>query len=219
MAQGHCAHHHGPGGSQAAQAAGMFAPDAPGMTGDWGGVRNELLQKGYDLTLDYVGELGYNAHGGYDQDHTARWSGQFTLGAKLDLQKILGWEDATFKLARDSKYGYWLVAQQQVTAHDGDPQRGLSLFANVTVPDRETSQVGHFLQAGLTYKGLFDARPQDDIGVGVARIHTNSRYRDNQRLVNASNPQTDYDNPGYQPLQGNEVDDAWVLGVKVQSSF
>ncbi|CAM3230952.1 hypothetical protein GCM10011247_28740 [Pseudomonas plecoglossicida] len=96
------------------------------------------------------------------------------------------------------------MAQQQVTAHDGDRSRGLSLFANVTVQDRETSQVGHFLQVGLTYKGLFDAWPQDDIGFGVARIHTNSRFRDNQRAINAANQQTDYDNPAYQPLQGNE---------------
>lgn len=425
--------------SQAAEAAGVLAADAPGMTGDWGGTRTELLEKGYDFTLDYVGELGYNAGGGYNHDRTARWSGQFTLGAKLDLQKILGWQDATFKLAiterdgrnisndrisdprapmysssqevwgrgqtwrltqmwlsksfferkldiklgrfgegedfnsfpcdfqnlalcgsqmgnwagsntwynwpiaqwagrvkyqltpelftqvgvfehnpslletgngfklnfsggkgvilpvelvwkpsvnqlpgeyrvgayystadaadvnsrevpgdlasplrtRDSKHGYWLVAQQQITAHAVDAGRGLSLFANITVQDRETSQVGHFVQAGLTYKGLFDARPLDDIGFGVARIHTNSRYRDNQRAANAANAQTDYHNPGYQPLQGNEydaelyygihatrwlvirpnvqyvqnpggvseVDDAWVLGVKVQSSF
>lgn len=420
-------------------AAGPFDPNAAGMTGDWGGARNELIEKGYDFTLDYVGELGYNAHGGYDQDRTARWSGQFTLGAQLDLQKILGWQDATFKLSiteregrnisndrisdprapmyssnqevwgrgqtwrltqmwisqsyldrrlnlkfgrfgegedfnsfpcdfqnlalcgsqmgnwagsntwynwpiaqwagrvkyelvpqlyaqigvyehnpsllednngfklnmsggeglilpvellwtptlnalpgeyrigayyssadasdvekrevpgdvssdlvsRDSKYGYWLVAQQQVTAHGGDRNRGLSLFANVTVQDRETSQVGHFIQLGLTYKGLLDARPQDDLGLGVARISTNSRYRNNQKALNQANNQTDYRNPGYQPVQGNEydaelyygihatkwlvirpniqyvgnpggvseVDDAWVLGVKMQSSF
>jgi porin len=420
-------------------AAGPFDKDAVGMTGDWGGTRNELLQQGYDFTLDYVGELGYNARGGYDQDRTARWAGQFTLGAQLDLQKIFGWHDATFKLAiteregsnisndrisdprapmyssnqevwgrgqtwrltqmwisqsyldqklnlkfgrfgegedfnsfpcdfqnlamcgsqmgnwagsgiwfnwpisqwagrikyelasqvfvqvgayehnpsllednngfklnmsggeglilpveliwtptvnslpgeyrvgayystadaddvesrevpgdvasnpvsRDSKHGYWLVAQQQVTAHEGDLSRGLSLFANVTVQDRETSQVGHFIQAGLTYKGLFDARPQDDLGFGVARISTNSRYRNNQKAINQANNQTDYNNPAYQPVQGNEydaelyygvhatkwliirpniqyvhnpggvseVDNAWVAGVKIQSSF
>ena len=426
-------------GSGQANAAGAFDPQAAGMTGDWGGTRTALIEQGYDLTLDYVGELGYNAHGGYDQDRTARWSGQFTLGAQLDLQKILGWQDATFKLAiteregrnisndrisdprapmyssnqevwgrgqtwrltqmwlsqsyfdqrlnvkvgrfgegedfnsfpcdfqnlalcgsqmgnwagsgiwynwpisqwaarvkyalapqlyiqvgvyehnpsllednngfklnfsggegvilpvellwtptvnslpgeyrvggyyssadaadvqsrvvpgdlssamasRDSKYGYWLVARQQVTAHQGDRARGLSLFANVTVQDRETSQVGHFIQAGLTYKGLFDARPEDEIGFGVARISTNSRYRNNQKAINQANGQTDYHSPLYQPVQGNEydaelyygvqvakwlvirpniqyvrnpggvseVDDAWVVGLKMQNSF
>ena len=426
-------------GSSGAQAAEAFSSESKWMTGDWGGTRTELLEKGYDFTLDYVGEVAGNLNGGYNDDKTARYSDQFALGAHLDLQKILGWHDAEFKLAitersgrnlsndrisdpragqfssvqevwgrgqtwrltqmwvkqkyfdgaldvkfgrfgegedfnsfpcdfqnlalcgsqmgnwagantwynwpiaqwagrvkyqltpelfaqvgvfehnpslletgngfklnfsggkgliipvelvwkptvnqlpgeyrvgayystadaddvrsrevpgdmnsplrsRDSKYGYWLVAQQQVTAHDGDPNRGLSLFANVTVQDRETSQVGHFIQAGLTYKGLFDARPQDDIGFGVARVHTNSRFRDNQRALNAANLQSDYDNPAYQPLQGNEydaelyygihathwlvirpnvqyvrnpggvseVDNAWVLGLKVQSRF
>ncbi|MDH0636256.1 carbohydrate porin [Pseudomonas sp. GD03860] len=422
-----------------AKAAAPFDPDALGMTGDWGGVRNELIEKGYTFTLDYVGELGYNAHGGYNQDKTARWSGQFTLGAQLDLQKVLGWQDATFKLAiteregrnisndrisdprapmyssnqevwgrgqtwrltqmwisqsyfdqalnvkfgrfgegedfnsfpcdfqnlalcgsqmgnwagsniwynrpisqwagrvkyqltpqvfmqvgvyehnpsllednngfklnmsggeglimpvelvwtptvnslpgeyrvgayyssadatdvekreapgdlssalvsHDSKYGYWLVAQQQVTRRNGDVNRGLSVFANVTVQDRETSQVGHFIQLGFTYKGVFDARPQDDLGFGVARISTNSRFRNNQKAINQANNLSDYNNPAYQPVQGNEydaelyygihatrwlvirpnvqyvrdpggvseVDDAWVLGVKLQSSF
>jgi porin len=158
---------------------------------------------------------------------------------------------ASNPVSRDSKHGYWLVAQQQVTAHEGDLSRGLSLFANVTVQDRETSQVGHFIQAGLTYKGLFDARPQDDLGFGVARISTNSRYRNNQKAINQANNQTDYNNPAYQPVQGNEydaelyygvhatkwliirpniqyvhnpggvseVDNAWVAGVKIQSSF
>lgn len=420
-------------------AASAFDKNALGMTGDWGGARNELIEKGYDFTLDYVGELGYNAHGGYNHDRTARWSGQFTLGAQLDLQKIFGWHDATFKLAiteregrnisndrvsdprapmysssqevwgrgqtwrltqmwisqsyldqklnvkfgrmgegedfnsfpcdfqnlalcgsqmgnwagsgiwynwpisqwagrvrydvapqmfmqvgvyehnpsllednngfklnmsggegliipvelvwtpkvnslpgeyrvgayystadaidvekrevpgdvssdlvsRDSKYGYWLVARQQITTHGEDENRGLSVFANVTVQDRETSQVGHFIQLGLTYKGLFDTRPEDDLGFGVARISTNSRYRNNQKAINQANNLTDYNNPAYQPVQGNEydaelyygihaakwlvvrpniqyvrdpggvseVDDAWVLGVKMQSSF
>jgi porin len=69
------------------------------MTGDWGGTRTELLEKGYDFTLDYVGEVAGNLHGGYNHDKTARYSDQFALGAHLDLQKILGWHDTEFKLA------------------------------------------------------------------------------------------------------------------------
>jgi porin len=52
-----------------------------------GRQRTELLEKGYDFTLDYVGEVAGNLHGGYNDDKTARYSDQFALGAHLDLQK------------------------------------------------------------------------------------------------------------------------------------
>lgn len=50
-----------------------------------------------------------------------------------------------------SRHGYWLVAQQQLTARDGDPSRGLSVFANFTSHDKATSKIDHFIQAGIVY--------------------------------------------------------------------
>lgn len=49
--------------------------------------------------------MGSNLHGGYDHDRTARYSDQFGLGTHLDLQKILGWEDAEFKLTITHRSG------------------------------------------------------------------------------------------------------------------
>ncbi len=40
------------------------------MLGDWGGKRTELLEKGYDFKLEYVGEAAANLDGGYDDDKT-----------------------------------------------------------------------------------------------------------------------------------------------------
>ena len=31
----------------------LFSPTAKNMTGEWGGVRTDLRQHGYDFTLDY----------------------------------------------------------------------------------------------------------------------------------------------------------------------
>ncbi|OLS59149.1 carbohydrate porin [Pseudomonas putida] len=415
--------------SNPALAAGAFESSSKWMTGDWGGTRTELLEKGYDFTLDYVGEAATNLHGGYNDDRTARYSDQFALGMKLDLQKILGWQDAEFKLAitersgrnlsndrisdpragqfssvqevwgrgqtwrltqmwvkqkyfdgaldvkvgrfgegedfnsfpcdfqnlafcgsqvgnwvggiwynwpvsqwamrvkynltpeffaqvgvfeqnpsnletgngfklsgsgtkgmilpvelvwsprvgglpgeyrlgyyystakaddiRDpsqshsSKHGWWVVAQQQVTAHEGDANRGLSLFANFTVHDKDTNVVDNYQQVGMVYKGAFDGRPKDDIGVGVARIHVNDDVKKRAELINAGNGIDDYDNPAFVPIQRSEynaelyygfhvtgwltvrpnlqyikspggvdeVDNALVAGIKVQSSF
>ncbi|HCH6921039.1 TPA: porin, partial [Pseudomonas aeruginosa] len=52
----------------AAHAAEAFSPNSKWMLGDWGGKRTELLEKGYDFKLEYVGEAAANLDGGYDDD-------------------------------------------------------------------------------------------------------------------------------------------------------
>jgi len=388
-----------------AQAADAFDVNSPWMSGDWGGTRTELLNKGYDFSLEYVGEVGSNLKGGYDDDTTARYSDQFALGVKFDLQKILGWHDAeakvtitersgrnisndrigdprggtfsssqevwgrgqTYRLTQmwikqkyfdgaldikagrfgpgeefnsfpcdfqnlafcgsqvgnwvgsvwynwpvsqwalrvkyhltpdvyaqigafeqnpsnldrqngfklsgsgtkgvllpvelvwtpkvndlpgeyrvgyykssanaddvyegadgqaqpisggafkshSSKHGWWVVAQQQLTTHNGDKNRGLSVFANATVHDKATNYVDNYQQFGFTYKGPFDARPKDDIGIGLARIHVNDDAQDQRRLVNDLSGITDYDNPGYLPVQSTEYNAEIYYGFHI----
>lgn len=381
-----------------------FEPLGNTMTGDWGGVRKDLRDKGWDIKLEYVGEGATNLRGGYDDDRTGRWSSQYMFGLWGDMNKIAGWENSVFKLAitsRDgrnltddritdprvggyssvqevygrgqtwrltqlwlskgffdgrldikagrfgegedfnsfecdfqnlafcgsqvgnwegvwynwpvsqwalrvkysltpelfvqvgayeqnpslletgngfklngsgtkgavlpvemvwspkvnglpgeyrvgyyystadandvyedvngnsaaltgldykehsSKHGYWVVARQQITAHNDDPSRGLSVFANFTAHAKDVNKVSNYVQAGLVYKGPFDGRPKDDIGFGVARISTNSDFRDNQRALNQAAGATDYDDPAYTPLQHNEYDAELYYGVHV----
>ncbi|MDF9617565.1 carbohydrate porin [Pseudomonas entomophila] len=381
----------------------LFAKDSPWMLGDWGGTRSELLEKGYDFTLGYTGEMGSNLHGGYSHDRAARYSDQFTFGVNMDLQKILGWQDTEFQLtvterhgdnisndrindprvggftsaqevwgrgetwrltqmwikqkyfdgaldvkfgrfgegedfnsfpcdfqnlafcgsqvgnwvggiwynwpvsqwalrvrynlndelyaqvgvyeqnpsnlesnngfklsgsgtqgavmpvelvwsprlnglkgeyragyyysnakAQDvlkdshgtpaaisgaayrsssSKHGLWLGAQQQVTSQASDQSRGLSLFANATVHDKKTNAIDNYVQAGVVYKGPFDARAKDDIGFALARVHVNPGYRKNARLINQANGLDDYDNPGFQPVQDTEYSAELYYGI------
>jgi len=385
-------------------AAEPFAADSPWMTGDWGGKRTELLDKGYDFSLEYVSEMASNLKGGYNDDTTGRYSDQFALGMKVDLQKVLGWQDAEFKLAitersgrnisndrigdpragtlsssqevwgggqtwrltqmwskqkyfdgaldvkagrfgpgedfnsfpcdfqnlsfcgsqvgnyvstwynwpisqwalrikynitpevyaqvgvyeqnpsnletgngfklsgsgtegmilpvelvwtpsfnslpgeyrvgyykstpnandvyedvngqpqaltgaafksHSSKHGWWVVAQQQLTTHDGDASRGLSIFANATVHDKATNFVDNYQQIGFTYKGPFNSRPKDDIGIGIARIHVNDDVQDRVRLANQISGINDYDNPGYLPVQSTEYNSEIYYGFHV----
>ncbi|WP_409438352.1 carbohydrate porin, partial [Pseudomonas aeruginosa] len=97
----------------------------------------------------------------------------------------------------------------------GDASRGLSLFANLTVHDKATNVVDNYQQLGVVYKGPFDARPKDDIGLGIARIHVNDDVKKRQRLVNQVNGIDDYDNPLYQPLQDTEYNAELYYGVHV----
>jgi porin len=105
---------------------------------------------------------------------------------------------------RSSKKGYWFVAQQQLTTHNGDASRGLNIAANATFHDKETNLVDNYQSLMLVYKGPFDARPKDDVGIGAARLHVNNDVKKNAELLNAANGVSDYDNPLYTPIRETE---------------
>ncbi|OPG70388.1 porin [Pseudomonas ogarae] len=377
-----------------AHAADAFSADSQWMTGDWGGERTKLIEQGIDIKADFVGEMGANLHGGYNDDKTARWSQQFGLGVALDLEKLAGWGDTEAKIqftrrdgrnisndrigdpragtlsssqevwgrgqttrltqlwikqkyfdskldvkagyfgegedfntfpcefqnlafcgsqagnwatgiwynwpimqaairvkynltpelyaqigaynqnpsqlennnryklsgsgtkgtlipvelvwspkinnlpgeyrvgyykstakaddvrededgndaattgnayrSHSSKDGYWLVVQQQLTSHNGDASRGLNIAANATFHDKETNVVDNYQSLMFVYKGPFDARPKDDVGIGFSRIHVNEDVKKNAELVNAANGVSDYDDPLFSPLRSTE---------------
>ncbi|MET3454463.1 MULTISPECIES: carbohydrate porin [Pseudomonas] len=377
-----------------AHAADAFSADSQWMTGDWGGERTKLIEQGIDIKADFVGEMGANLHGGYNDDKTARWSQQFGLGVALDLEKLAGWGDTEAKIqftrrdgrnisndrigdpragtlsssqevwgrgqttrltqlwikqkyfdskldvkagyfgegedfntfpcefqnlafcgsqagnwatgiwynwpimqaairvkynitpelyaqigaynqnpsqlenknryklsgsgtkgtlipvelvwspkinnlpgeyrvgyykstakaddvredddgndaattrnayrSHSSKDGYWFVAQQQLTTHNGDASRGLNIAANATFHDKETNIVDNYQSLMFVYKGPFDARPKDDVGIGFSRIHVNEDVKKNAELVNVANGVSDYDDPLFTPLRSTE---------------
>lgn len=376
-------------GASSVYADEAFSADSKWMTGDWGGERTRLIEQGIDIKADYVGEVGANLHGGYNDDKTARYSDQFGMGVALDLQKLWGWDNTQakiqltnrngqnisndrvgdpragtlsssqevygrghmvrltqlwiqhqfldgkldvkagyfgegedfntfpcefqnlafcgsqvgnwatnlwynwpvsqaalrvkynitpelyaqigaynqnpsqlehgngFKLSgsgtkgtvlpvelvwspkvndlpgeyrvgyykstapaddvkvnitndgqdyrvRDSKHGYWFVVQQQLTSHNGDASRGLHIAANATFHDKQTNIVDNYQSLMFVYKGPFDARPKDDIGIGAARIHVNDDVKKSAELINASIGATDYSDPLYTPLRNTE---------------
>ena len=53
------------------------------LTGDWGGERQKLADKGIKLTGDYNSETFSNLHGGIK--HGTRYSQQVRIGAQFDL--------------------------------------------------------------------------------------------------------------------------------------
>ena len=117
--------------------------------------------------------------------------------------------------SHSSKHGWWVVAQQQVTAHGGDVNRGLSLFANFTVHDKATNVVDNYQQVGMVYKGAFDSRPKDDIGFGVARIHVNDDVKKRAQQLNGVSGIDDYNDMGFVPIQQTEYNAELYYGVHV----
>ncbi|MBK0063095.1 MULTISPECIES: carbohydrate porin [unclassified Acinetobacter] len=107
----------------------------------------------------------------------------------------------------DSKHSIWLNAQQQLIAHSNDPKRGLFVSANFTFNDKATTVVETSQQLAFWYKGAFDQRPNDSIGLGFAHFDVNERVRERQNATNqllGLIPE-DYRNPQYSPLQHNEL--------------
>ena len=114
-----------------------------------------------------------------------------------------------------SQHGFWVGAQQQVTRHADDASRGLNLFFMGTLHDKKTNRIDHYASAGAVYKGLFDARPLDDIGLAVSLIHVNPAFRKNVAYANEANGVFDYSDPAYLPVQDTEYNAELNYGIHV----
>jgi len=98
-------------------------------------------------------------------------------------------------------YGGYVLLQQQLTATNGDVNRGLGLTVQAVMNDHKTSKTDHYQAVSFTWKGPFAARAQDEIGVGAARIHVNSDYGKMQHETNQYNGEYYYNSPTYLPVQ------------------
>jgi porin len=79
----------------------------PWLTGDWGGFRTRLFEKGLDLQIVYVSELAYNAGGGTRQ--LVDYADQVAVGATLDLERMFGLHDALIQITYTERAGRNLV--------------------------------------------------------------------------------------------------------------
>ena len=67
--------------------------DQDTLTGDWGGARAALKDKGIDITLVSIDELFGVLSGGINRQ--ASYEGRFEFSVDTDLQKLIGWNGAT----------------------------------------------------------------------------------------------------------------------------
>jgi porin len=63
------------------------------LTGDWGGARSRLKERGLDFTLNYIGETFKVFSGGLER--RASYEGRAEFSLDTDLEKLLGWTGAT----------------------------------------------------------------------------------------------------------------------------
>ncbi|WP_336163538.1 carbohydrate porin [Acinetobacter ursingii] len=105
------------------------------------------------------------------------------------------------------KHSFWINTQQQLTQRENDPKRGLFLSFNGVLNDKATTTVQSTQQIAVWYKGIFDSRPNDSIGFGLANYLVNDRARDRQIATNESRGYYEYDAfaTNYIPIQRDEL--------------
>ncbi|AYJ84789.1 carbohydrate porin (plasmid) [Sphingomonas paeninsulae] len=84
-------------------------------------------------------------------------------------------------LQKNGRYGAYIQFQQQLTGTTEDgptgpkTKQGMTAFLNVTQTDRATQVTDNQIAGGVFYTGLFKSRPQDDMGIAIARTNVNAR--------------------------------------------
>lgn len=78
-------------------------PYSDHITGDWGGLRIKLLNDGVDLDFNYTSESATNLQGGASR--MGRYTDQLTFGTTLDLQKLVGVNNAIIQFTITDRNG------------------------------------------------------------------------------------------------------------------
>jgi porin len=101
------------------------------------------------------------------------------------------------------RHGVYLLAEQRLTREAGDPQRGLTGFAQYMVSDTDTAQIRRWYALGGVYQGI-GPRPRDSIALGYVGADINRRLIDARRadLVGMGVPD---DSPLYHLSQAEEL--------------
>ena len=98
-------------------------------------------------------------------------NGEYRIGAYYSTADTVNVQNGDLD---ENKHGVWLSAKQQLTAHQSDSSRGLTIMGQVAVYDNKTSIFSDAETLAVVYKGLADSRPKDEIGVGISRIGVES---------------------------------------------
>jgi porin len=73
------------------------------LTGDWGGLRTALAEQGVTISAAYTAEVFANVQGGIKRG--AIYDGLFLPQLDADLEKLVGWEGATFRVSMIQGHG------------------------------------------------------------------------------------------------------------------
>ncbi|HBW1604253.1 TPA: carbohydrate porin [Klebsiella pneumoniae] len=99
----------------------------------------------------------------------------------------------------------WGGFNQQVTRSADALNRGMSVAGGFGLGDQRTDPFHIAASLAVRYRGLFDAMPNDWIGLGVSWLDMSKYQARAQRLQNEVNGVSDYNDPNYTPVQGHSI--------------
>ncbi len=125
------------------------------MTGRWGGVRDELEEKGITLNLEYVSTLFANTRGGVNTHSAVEYTGNTHLTLSLDTGSLGWWDGGEVFIYVEERHGPGLSDR-----HVGD------LFTFNNDEERDFFQVSEY----WWHQKLFDDKVWFKIGKMDGRL-------------------------------------------------
>jgi len=117
--------------------------DVTGITGSWGGARDDLMRHGLALSVGYVGTLGANPVGdAYDGE--TQWRNDLGAGVFADLERLAGWRRTYFT----SSYNYFTSSFSPFTESSVEASRLVHLAIGHEIFENEAEIAVGRLVAG-----------------------------------------------------------------------
>jgi porin len=153
------------------------------MTGVYNGDPAMRVNKNHGVDLSFNGPVFVMSEVGY------QFNGLPGDSARLGNYKLGGWYDHSMLTnfvsgarKRGSWGYYWLFDQVLVPFGIRSSNRGFGVFGSVTVAtDSRIQQLPLYFTAGVSARGLFDARPRDAISFGIANGYFSNELQRAQR--------------------------------------
>jgi porin len=84
---------------------------SPGLTGDWGGARTKLANKGISFNVEMLNYVQGNAHGGKSTNDAFRYGGSTDYFLQLDTGRMGLWPGGYFKVRGETRWGEGVTKQ------------------------------------------------------------------------------------------------------------
>jgi porin len=84
---------------------------SPALTGDWGGARSNLAEKGISFNVETLNYTQGNAHGGGSTNDAFRYGGSADCILQLDTGRMGLWPGGYFKVRGETRWGQGVTQQ------------------------------------------------------------------------------------------------------------
>lgn len=88
------------------------------------------------------------------------------------------------KKMHKGNFGFYAFAEKEIYQETLDKEQGLSAFLRIGYAEDNLNKIDGYLGTGLVYKGLFNNRNQDVLGIAVAIAHTSNWYWQELKVSN-----------------------------------